>query len=77
MKTMFITAKCSDMFRVSLRDDSMGEVREYEGYVPKWFPNQDVLHCGDYVELEIDVSTGRILNWKKPTEEDLSETFLK
>jgi len=30
-------------------------------------------HCGDYVELDIDIDTGMILNWKKPTKAQLKE----
>ena len=33
-------------------------------------------HFGDYVTLDIDIETGKILNWKKPTERDLKQTFL-
>lgn len=74
-KTISITAKCSDMCGMVLNDDKAGRIGEYDGYVPAWFPNPDVKHYGDYVELRIDVETGRILNWKKPTEDDLQETF--
>jgi hypothetical protein len=55
------------MFNASLREN--GEVLgQYEGYVPDFFPGQ---HYGDYVQMEIDVDTGRILNWRKPTKKDL------
>ncbi len=69
MKTISITAKCSDMFAATWNN------KEYDGYVPKWFPSQQTRHFGDYVELIIDLETGRILNWKKPSQEDLEETF--
>jgi len=36
--------------------------------VPGFFPNE---HYGDYVELDIDVATGRIINWVAPTEKEL------
>ena len=58
-----------------LNDDKAGRVGEHEGYVPAWFPNPNVTHYGDYVELRIDVDTGRILNWKKPSASDLKTTF--
>jgi hypothetical protein len=64
-KTIFISAKCSDMFSATLDDG-----RAYNGYVPDFFPGQ---HFGDYVELEIELASGKILNWKKPTEEDLKD----
>lgn len=62
-KTITISAKCSDLFSASLDDG-----REYDGYVPDFFPGE---HYGDYVELEIELATGKILNWKVPTEKDL------
>jgi hypothetical protein len=71
MKTIKISAKCSDMFYANLIVD--GEwVGEYDGYVPDWFPND---HYGDYVILTIDLDTGRIIDWKKPTQKQLDKTF--
>jgi hypothetical protein len=72
--TLSIIAKCSDMFSASLLKEGK-TVAEYDGYVPKWFPAPNVTHYGDYVELEIDIATGKILNWKEPTEAQLNETF--
>lgn len=60
-------AKCSDMFSASLHDGQT--IKQYEGYVPDFFPDQ---HWGDYVIFEIDIDTGKILNWKKPTQRDLA-----
>lgn len=67
MKIISISAKCSDLFNATLLEDNK-VLGEYTGYVPDWFPGQ---HYGDYVELKIDVDTGLILNWKKPTKKDL------
>jgi len=69
--TLNITAKCSDMFSAQLRDKE-GFVGEYDGYVPNWMPGE---HNEDYVQLEIDIDTGRILNWKKPSNKQLNKTF--
>lgn len=38
-------------------------------YVPDWIPGE----YGDYIELQIDVETGQILNWVKPSPEQLAE----
>jgi len=46
--------------------------KDYDGYVPDWMPGK---HYGDYVELNIDVETGRVLNWKRPTIAALKKTF--
>ena len=67
-----INAKCSDLFSASLYDDKGNFKGDYRGYVPDFMPGQ---HYGDYVELEIDTDTGKILNWKKPTMAELNKTF--
>jgi hypothetical protein len=68
MRIIKFSAKCSDMFAADLVDD--GNVRgKYDGYVPDFFPGE---HYGDYVQLEIDIDTGKIVNWKKPTKTDLA-----
>jgi hypothetical protein len=76
-RTLKISAKCSDMFHASLIDESgnPGTVHEYDGYVPDWFPNPTTQHWGDYVELTIDLDTGKIIGWKPPTKSQLDESF--
>ena len=72
-KTLKINAKCADGFYASLEDTKGNAVgSDYDSYVPKFMPGQ---HYGDYVELEIDLATGRILNWTPPTTEQLEEAF--
>lgn len=66
-----ISVKCSDMFSADLYVDDKFK-GTYDGYVPKFFPGT---HFGDYVELEIDAETGQILNWRKPSAEDLKKLF--
>lgn len=70
--TIQITAKCSDLFSARCKDENGKELGEYDGYVPRWMPEE---HYGDYVELTIDIATGKILNWKKPSVAALRETF--
>lgn len=65
-KIISISAKCSDLFNASLDDG-----RSYDGYVPNFFPGQR----GDYVQLDIELATGKILNWKAPTKAELDKTF--
>jgi hypothetical protein len=71
-KTIQISAKCSDLFNAALLDASGHLLGEYDGYVPSFMPGE---HYGDYVELDIDLETGKILNWKAPTSEQLAEIF--
>ena len=68
IKTISISAKCSDLFSACLLDDEGKVVKEYEGYVPDFFPEE---HYGDYVQLDIDIKTGTITNWKVPTKKQL------
>lgn len=56
-----ISAKCSDMYSHQVIQADGTIYREYDGYVPSFFPGD---HWGDYVMLDIDPYTGRILNWK-------------
>ena len=61
-RIMSTCIKCSDMFAASF------DGKDCDGYVPDFFPGN---HYGDYVMLDIDVDTGRITNWKKPTAKQL------
>lgn len=69
-KIIKFCAKCSDMFSATIHDKDGKKLFEYDGYVPDFFPDE---HYGDYVILDIDLETGKILNWKKPTQEDIDE----
>ena len=63
--TLTLVAKCSDQCSVAARGVGHGVLAENNGYVPGFMPGE---HYGDYVQLEIDVATGRILNWKPPSD---------
>lgn len=65
-KILKITAKCSDMFHAEI--DMEDGTLNHDGYVPEFMPG---MHHGDYVELEIDIETGQIVNWVKPSDDDL------
>jgi len=68
-----VVAKCSDCFFATLTDENGKELKEHDGYVPGLMPGE---HYGDYVEIDIDVATGKILNWKKPSEAAINR-FIK
>lgn len=57
-----ISAKCSDMYSHTIYSKTGEVYRSYDGYVPSFMPGE---HYGDYVMLDIDPYTGKILNWKK------------
>ena len=60
MGTLRISAKCSDLCWTEYTDKN-GNKTESNGYVPK---NIGIDDYGDYVELDIDMKTGQIQNWK-------------
>ena len=59
MKLSF-SAKCSDLFGGSIIDDDGNVVKELDGYVP----NGLCIGSGDYVEMTIDLDTGKIEDFK-------------
>jgi len=70
-KELRIHLKVSDMFSAAVHDDAGNELGGQEdGYVPDFMPGQ---HYGDYVILNIDLDTGQITNWKKPTAEQIEK----
>lgn len=68
MTILEISAKCSDCCSSALLRGSE-VLKETDGYVPSIMPGGG----GDYVQLNIDVATGQILNWIVPTESQLNE----
>jgi len=66
--TVFISAKCSDLF--FMQDLDTGD--EYEGEVPVFF-DTDTAEGGDYIKLEVDLETGQIQNWIAPTTSEISQ----
>lgn len=71
-KVLKVHLKVSDRFSAVLVDQDGATIHDHDGYVPSFFPGGP----GDYVELNIDIDTGQILNWKKPHPSDIEE-FIK
>lgn len=69
-KTLAISAKVRDCFSAELLDENKNTIYNYEGYVPDFMPGK---HFGDYLMLDIDIDTGQILNWKKPSSVQLED----
>ena len=63
-RILSISAKCSDLCTTTYTDKN-GNETESDGYVPK---NIGIDCYGDYVELDIDMETGQIQNWKSVTD---------
>jgi hypothetical protein len=74
-KELRVRLKVRDEFTATLHDvDGVGIGGQDDGYVPSFMPGD---HYGDYVILDIDIETGQILNWQKPTAGALSEWLLE
>lgn len=68
-KTLKIYCKVCDNFTAALVDQNGHEIYDQEdGYVPGFMPGE---HFGDYLILDIDLDTGKVLNWKPPTAEEI------
>lgn len=64
-----VQAKCSDLCSVDVYDESGELIGSIDGYAPDFFPDGG----GDYLRFEIDLATGKILNWTPPTDEAILE----
>lgn len=69
VKTLEIHCKVTDRFQYALKDADGAEIfSQDDGYVPSFMPGQ---HYGDYIILNIDLDTGMVTNWRKPTAEQI------
>ena len=68
VKTLKLHLKVCDRFACGVYDQDNKELKDYDGYVPDFMPGQ---HYGDYVILDIDVDSGQITNWTKPSAEEM------
>lgn len=70
-RTLSIFCKVCDNFTASLIDSNGETIHDQEqGYVPGFMPGK---HFGDYLILEIDLDTGQIKNWVKPTARQIED----
>lgn len=69
-KVLKMHLKVGDMFTATLHDQDGEEIFEQRGgYAPGFLPG----YYGDYVFLDVDIDTGKILNWTPPTEQQLQK----
>ncbi len=64
---IFVHTKPCDSGTYRLVDAQNEPVCEHDGYVPSFFPEGG----DDYLVLDIELATGKILNWKPPTAREL------
>lgn len=73
IKRFRVEMKVTDRFGGIFIDSDGNKVKTIEDQsVPDFFPGQ---HHGDYLFLDIDLETGRIQNWQKPTPEELTRLY--
>jgi hypothetical protein len=68
MGILKISAKCVDLCFTEYTD-SKGNETSSDSYVP----NNIGIGGGDYIDLEIDMETGQIQNWKPVSDEQIIE----
>jgi hypothetical protein len=72
-KTLKVHIKVCDRFGADLVDQHGETIHQFEDcYVPDFMPGQ---HYGDYLILDIDLDTGRIVNWTSPSAEDIENAI--
>lgn len=69
VKYLRMYLKIRDEMSFTLHDENNVQLGEYEGYVPN-----DIIpgEFGDYMDLKIDLDTGQIVNWFKPSSSALA-----
>ena len=71
VETLKIHIKVTDRFTASIVSSSGRDVYNQDGgYVPGFMPGD---HYGDYLILDINIDTGQITNWEKPSAKQIQE----
>lgn len=74
MGILKISAKCSDLCCTEYTD-SKGKVTNSDSYVPEGIGIGD--GGGDYIDIDIDMQTGQIQNWKPVSDAKVIEAQKK
>lgn len=72
IKFMRVRGKCDDRSQVIATNSDGGILFNIDGYMPSGLG----FGRSDYIEFVIDIETGQIMNWKKPSEQALIDSFL-
>lgn len=73
-KYIQVSAKCSDMCAIEFQDENGHKIASMDGYVPDFMPGE---HFGDYIILTIELHTGKIVDWVRPSIADLKDALKK
>jgi hypothetical protein len=71
-RTVEVHCKVCDSGHYALKNHCSETLATRDDYVPSFFPGE---HYGDYLILDIDLETGRIVNWKRPEPVEVSRAF--
>lgn len=71
-KIVTVMAKVCDNGTYELLTEDAQVLATHEGYVPSFFPE---VHYGDYLDLHIELETGKILNWRTPDPAVVAKDF--
>jgi hypothetical protein len=74
MGILSISSKSSDLNSIRFKDKN-GKVTEGGDY--SYVPEGIGIGGGDYVEMDIDMETGQILNWKPVSDAKVVESIMK
>jgi len=74
MGILKVDAKCSDLCSL-IYTDKEGKQIQSDGYVPEGIGIGEFY--GDYIEMEIDMETGQIQNWKPLTDAQIIKSIKK
>ncbi len=70
MITLSINAKCDDKCAIEVYED-LNCIADKDDYVPHTLG----IGGGDYIRLEIDIKTGKIVNWKELSKEHILDVL--
>lgn len=66
VKTLKVCGKCCDCCSASLHDQDGEQIgKDWDNYVPMGMGLGD---DPDYIDIEIDLETGKIVGWQPPTQ---------
>ncbi len=73
-KTLIFSMQVRTEFTIHLMGQDGVWLFDYEGYIlPAFLPERGF--SGEYLTLDIDIDSGQITNWQKPTREQIG-TFI-
>jgi hypothetical protein len=70
-KVVKVFVKARDEGHYELLGEDSKLIATRSDYVPSFFPGHD----GDYIDFDIEIDTGKILNWPKIDPTDVAQAF--